>query len=106
MKKLTLEAFSEKGASPDYLSYLVRAIDIPIEINCGNSVDLMLLRVLCHLPLATENKESDYYTHLNNFIEFSAEEDAKDSGELLFVLYDLLENYNDGEFEDFFRVMF
>lgn len=95
---------SDKGSAPDYISYIVRSINVPIEINYGVVNNQMLMRALCYLPLATENKEADYYGHLENYLEFAREEDIPQTGELLYVFYSLMDNFNEGEFEDFLRV--
>lgn len=86
------------------MAYLIREINVPIEINYGVVNNNNLLRVLCNLPLTTENTEADYYEHLDNYLECVCEDDVADPGELLFIFNSLLDNFIEGEYEDFFRV--
>lgn len=107
LKKLANEAQTEK--TPDIVNkaYLVRVLNTSIDINDDskiNPTNLSFLRVICNLPLVTESISADYYAHLAIYRQNTCEHDVQDTGELVFTLSQLIENYDEGDFDEFFKV--
>lgn len=104
LKKLTLDSQGEDMSNLDSKGYLVRLLNIPLELNYGTISNTSLMRVVCNLPLDSEVSKSDYYKHLDIYTQCTRETDVKDTGEILFAVNVVIENYDESEFDDFFKV--
>lgn len=104
LKKLANDAQSEEMTGVDSKAYLVKIINIPLEINYGTITNTSLMRVICNLPLDSESAKSDYYTHLDIYRQTTRETDVQDTGEILYAVNVIIENYDEGDFDDFFKV--
>ncbi len=98
---ILFERINQGSSAIDTSPYLIRTVTLPIDIYSESDITPMI-KVVCNLPLTFETIDVDYYSHLDDYIKNVDENDVADTGELVYTLNVILENYEEADFEFWF----